>query len=83
MRWADVAFLDSEGRVIAIHEMEPEPPRRRDESPAEYEARLLAYRSGRPARFAIETAGGRLRQVGLAVGQRVPLDTAGLITRAR
>ncbi len=79
----DVAFLDSEGRVVAIHEMRPEPPRRRDESPAEYEARLLAYPSGGPARFAIETAGGRLRQLGLAVGQRIPLDTAGLVQRAR
>ncbi len=79
----DVAFLDSEGRVIAIHEMQPEPARRPDESPIEYERRLRAYPSGGPARFAIETAGGRLRQVGLAVGQRLPLDTAGLAQRAR
>ncbi len=79
----DVAFLDSGGRVVAIHEMRPEPPRRRDESPTEYEARLLTYPSGEPARFAIETAGGRLRQLGLAVGQRIPLDTAGLVQRAR
>ncbi len=80
----DVAFLDSEGRVVAIHEMRPEPPRRRDESPIEYQDRLPAYPSGEePARFAIETAGGRLRQVGLAVGQRIPLDSAGLGKRAR
>ncbi len=80
----DVAFRDSEGRVVAIHEMRPEPPRRRDESPIEYEDRLPAYPSGEePARFAIETAGGRLRQVGLAVGRRIPLDTAGLVQRAR
>ena len=79
----DVAFLDSEGRVIAIHEMQPEPARRRDESPIEYERRLRAYPSGGPARFAIETAGGRLRQVGLAVGQHIPLDSAGLGKRAR
>jgi uncharacterized membrane protein (UPF0127 family) len=79
----DVAFLDSEGRVIAIHEMQPEPPRRRNESPIDYERRLRAYPSGGPARFAIETAGGRLGQVGLAVGQRLSLDTAGLVQRAR
>ena len=79
----DVAFLDSEGRVIAIHEMQPEPGRRRDESPSAYESRLRPYLSGGPARFAIETAGGRLRQVGLAVGQRLPLDGAGLVERAR
>ena len=28
----DVAFLDSSGRVIAVHEMTPEPPRRAGES---------------------------------------------------
>jgi uncharacterized membrane protein (UPF0127 family) len=78
----DVAFLDPDGRVIAIHEMQPEPARRHDESPIGYESRLRAYPSGAPARFAIETAGGRLREIGLAVGQRVPLDTAGLVQRA-
>ncbi len=79
----DVAFLDSEARVIAIQEMQPEPPRRRDESPIAYERRLRPYSSGGPARFAIETAGGRLHQLGLAVGQRIPLDSAGLMERAR
>jgi hypothetical protein len=79
----DVAFLDSEGRVIAIHEMRTEPPRRRGESGVDYERRLHAYSSGGAARFAIETAGGRLRQVGLGVGQRLPLDTVGLVERAR
>ena len=79
----DVAFLDVEGRVVAVHEMAVEPPRARDETPGAYEARLPLYESGAPALFAIETAGGRLREVGLGVGDRVPLDTRGLAARAR
>ena len=79
----DVAFLDVEGRVVAVHAMAVEPPRARGESPMAYEARLPLYPSGAPALFAIETGGGRLREVGLAVGDRVALDTAGLAARAR
>ena len=79
----DVAFLDASGRVVAIHEMKPEPPRSLSESPRDYEARLPSYESGEPALFAIETAGGRLAEVGLAVGDRVVLDARALAARAR
>jgi hypothetical protein len=33
--------------------------------------------------FAIETAGGRLREVGLTVGDRVSFDRDALVARAR
>ena len=79
----DVAFLDGDGRVVATHEMRVEPPRRPEESPFAYESRLPVYESGAPVLFAIETAGGRLREVGLAVGGRVSLDGAALVARAR
>jgi uncharacterized membrane protein (UPF0127 family) len=79
----DVAFLDAAGRVVAVHEMQPEEPRRPGESPLAYEARLRFYGSEAPVQFAIETAGGRLRAVGLAPGDRVPLDFRGLSARAR
>jgi hypothetical protein len=79
----DVAFLDLGGGVVAIHEMQPEPPRRSDESPVAYEARLPAYQSGSPARFAIETAGGRFSELDLQIGDRVVFDIAGLLERAR
>ena len=79
----DVAFLDADGRVVAVREMAVEPPRARGEAPFAYEARLPLYESGAPARFAIETAGGRLRALGLTVGDRVPLDARGLAARAR
>jgi uncharacterized membrane protein (UPF0127 family) len=70
----DVAFLDASGRVIALHEMAPEPPRRPDESAVAYESRLKQYPSGLPALFAIETAGGRMRQLGLRGGDKVEFD---------
>jgi uncharacterized membrane protein (UPF0127 family) len=79
----DVAFLDATGRVVAVHEMQPEPPRAPDETPMHYERRLPVYPSVLPVRFAIETAGGRLRAVGLAPGDRVGLDVAALTASAR
>jgi uncharacterized membrane protein (UPF0127 family) len=72
----DVAFLDANGRVLAVHEMTPEEPRRVGESDAAYEARLKPYPSGLPATFAIETAGGRLRQLGVKGGDAIELDAA-------
>jgi uncharacterized membrane protein (UPF0127 family) len=79
----DVAFIDSLGRVVAIHEMPPEPPRTRGETPFRYEQRLPGYASGQPVQFALETAGGRLAELGLGVGDRVHFDAQSLIERAR
>jgi hypothetical protein len=79
----DVAFIDTMGRVVAIHEMPPEAPRRRGESPFEYERRLPEYPSGAPVSFALETAGGRLAEVGLTVGQRLHFPAQELIAQAR
>jgi len=79
----DVAFLDGDGRVVAVHEMAVEPPRAPGESSRGYEARLPLYSSPAPVLFAIETAGGRLREVGLAKGSHVALDAKGLVARAR
>jgi uncharacterized membrane protein (UPF0127 family) len=79
----DVAFLDADGRIMSLHEMQPEPPRRSDETPFQYEQRLRRYSSGEPVQFAVETAGGRFRELGVAVGDRIPLDTEALVRRAR
>ena len=79
----DVAFLDFSGEVVAIHEMRPELPHRPGESQSEYESRLRVYESGAPAGFAIETAGGRLDEVGLQVGDRVVFDIASTLDLAR
>jgi len=79
----DVAFLDAEGRVVTIHEMQSESPRGSREDSEAYERRLSQYPSGVPIRFAIETAGGRLRQLGVEVGQRLALDVEALASRAK
>ena len=78
----DVAFLDAQGRVVGVHSMRAEPPRRPDESPLEYERRLPVYASGAPAQFAIEVAGGRLAQLGVGVGAQLAFDTQALTARA-
>jgi uncharacterized membrane protein (UPF0127 family) len=79
----DVAFLDAGGRVLSLHAMAVEPPRRPDEMGADYERRLREYPSGAPAQFAVETAGGRLAELGLEVGQRIVFDAGALLWRAR
>jgi uncharacterized membrane protein (UPF0127 family) len=79
----DIAFLDAGGRVVAIHAMQVEPPRRRDEGFFEYEKRLRTYSSGEPAQFAVETAGGRLAAVGLRVGDRADFDRAAVLRSTR
>ena len=79
----DVAVLDGKGRVVALHTMAPEPPRLPGESAMQYERRLPEYRSGAPAQFAVEVAGGRLSQLGVQVGSRLVFDAGLLASRAR
>jgi uncharacterized membrane protein (UPF0127 family) len=79
----DVAFIDAMGRVVAIHEMWPEPPRRPDESPFRYEMRLPGYSSREPVQFALETAGGRLAELHVQVGDRLHFSARELIARAQ
>jgi len=79
----DIAFLDGAGRVVAMHHMTVEPPRGEDESDLAYNNRLKQYPSRFPMVFAIETAGGRLGEVGLKVGDRVRFGARDLRKRAR
>jgi uncharacterized membrane protein (UPF0127 family) len=79
----DVAFVDTMGRVVATHEMVPEPPRRPGETPFRYESRLPEYPSGEPVQFALETAGGRLADLGLQVGDRLHFPAREWIRRAQ
>jgi len=74
----DVAFLDPEGRIVNVHTMKPQPPRRAGESAAAYEARLPSYPSAAPAQYAIELAGGRFAELGVGRGDRVEIDFAAL-----
>ncbi len=79
----DVAFVDAMGRVVTIHEMVPEPPRRSDETPFRYESRLPEYPSGEPVQFALETAGGRLADLDLRVGDRLHFPARALIEQSQ
>lgn len=79
----DIAFLDPSGRVVAVHAMVPEEPKRENETDFEYENRLKRYSSRFPAQFAVETAGGRLTALGLREGELVVFDVEGLKRRAQ
>ncbi|RMD60960.1 MAG: DUF192 domain-containing protein [Planctomycetota bacterium] len=69
----DIAFLDGAGRVLAVHSMQLE-PRKKGESDADYNARLTRYSSRYRAQLALETAGGRLQELGLKPGDKVHFD---------
>jgi len=70
----DILFLDGGGRITAMHRMTAEPPRREDETEAEYLSRLTKYGSGRPAMFAIELRAGWLDQLDLEPQDKVEMD---------
>ena len=57
----DIAFIDSDLRVVRTHTMAVEPDR----------AGRVSYSSQRPAQYALEMAGGSLGRVGVRVGDRV------------
>ena len=78
------AFLDSRGVVLAVAEMKVEAPRRPDESPRAYEARLPRYGVEAGARMAVELRGGRLSELGIAAGAQIVVpDLEALLRRAK
>lgn len=81
----DIMYLDSRGKITAMHRMEAQPPKAPDETEAAYEARLRAqlYPSGYPAQFAIELRSGWLDQLNLKVEDQIPLDLQRLKAMAR
>lgn len=76
----DIIFLDSTGRIIAMHHMPVEEPKQADESQSAYERRLTRYSSRYNAKYAIELAGGMLETLDLEEGQLIKLDTEYLET---
>jgi uncharacterized membrane protein (UPF0127 family) len=85
----DLLFLDDDGHVLAVHEMQPEPargPAERAEVPVEdfaYSARLTAYPSGVACRLAVEVRAGTARSCRVRVGDRVEIDAEALFALAR
>jgi len=71
----DIIFLDSAGRIVAMHHMPVEPPKTAEETPLQYESRLKRYTSRFAAQYAIEIRGGALEKMNLEQGQMIELDT--------
>ena len=63
----DLIFISREGRITAIHEMQPPEPGTADED-------LILYPSRGKVQFAIELRGGLAGELGLAVGDAVELE---------
>lgn len=74
----DIIFLDSTGRITAMHAMVVEEPKREDESQLQYELRLQKYSSRFNAQYAIEFIGGTLERLDLSEGDQIKLDTEAL-----
>jgi uncharacterized membrane protein (UPF0127 family) len=79
----DVAFLDQKGRIVAMHRMKREAPRRASEYQDMYQRRLKRYTSLRPARYALELPPGDLSRLKLEIGQTIHLPKSELDKLAR
>ena len=71
----DIIFLDSAGRIVAMHHMHVEEPKKEDESQYQYEMRLAKYSSRYNAQYVIELLGGTLEKLDLEEGDRIEFDT--------
>ncbi len=72
----DVIFISREGKVTAIHEMQPPQPGTPDNE-------LTVYPSNGQVQFAIELRGGLAEELGLRVGDDLELRVDYLIGMAR
>jgi uncharacterized membrane protein (UPF0127 family) len=79
----DIAYVNEQGIVTAVHTMKTEPPQRADESRGAYEVRLPRYPSGAKSRYAIELAAGEFARLGIAKGSEIKVDWQGVNTVAR
>ena len=70
----DIAFLDPQGFVTAVHTMPKEPLQAEGESEADYLARLIRYPSGGKAKYVLEVAPGTLGPIGVRRGSRAEFD---------
>ncbi len=72
----DVIFISREGRITAIHEMQPPLPGTPDNE-------LTVYPSNGQVQFAVELRGGLANELGLRVGDDIDLRVDYLIGLAR
>ncbi|MGB2986181.1 MAG: DUF192 domain-containing protein [Phycisphaerae bacterium] len=62
----DIAYLDSNGKIVATHTMAP------------LDTRFGQYPSGSPARYAIEVNAGVLADLGVQAGNTIEIPTSAL-----
>lgn len=74
----DIAFINPEGFVTAVHTMPKEPLQAAGEEEADYLARLARYPSSGKAQFALEVAPGTLVPLGVRRGSRAEFDQEAL-----
>ncbi len=75
----DLVFLDTAGKVVAVHRMQPEIPQQNRESEWAYEERLKHYPSNQKAQIAIEFAAGQAEICGIRVGDSLDVGMADLL----
>jgi len=82
----DILYLDGSGRVLKMHAMVPEEPRKADGTEdadkdgfnALYDARLTKYSSRYPSQLVVELKGGKIKEIGVKENDMVKLDAEGL-----
>ncbi len=79
----DLVFLDRRGRIVALHKMKVQPPRRKSESEGSYHRRLKSYPSRSRSQFAIELKAGSIDRLKLKRGKSIELDFKKLKKLAR
>ena len=79
----DILYLDSEGTIVSHHTMKAEKPRGKDESEEAYLDRMPGYGSIKPARYAIELNAGKIKELGLKVGDKIDIPKSSIDYRAR
>ena len=75
----DILYLDADCKVVSMHRMAVERPRRPNETEQLYDMTLTAYPSGAPAQFAIELNAGQISKCGIKVGQTIDLRKEDLL----
>lgn len=70
----DLVFLDRRGRIVALHKMKVQPPRRKSESEGAYHRRLKSYPSRHRSQFAIELKAGSIDRLKLKLDKTIGLD---------
>lgn len=79
----DMVFVDSEGKISAMHEAKRQTLRAKSQTLEGYEGGLVRYSSNRRAKYVIEVPAGTIARVKPTLGQKIDIDWASLDARAK